>query len=75
MKKLFLLLTMMFTLSLSASAQIMDKDAEVKSDEAMCKLFEAKAVDYKRTMRDDQYAKATLKSYELRAKQYCDTAK
>jgi len=42
-----------------------------KKDKRMCELFTKKAVEYKKTMRNDEYAMVTLHSYEKRAKLYC----
>jgi len=73
MKKMFLLATMMFTMILSANEQtvLTEVASGHKTDDAMCKLFENKAETYAQHMRDDDYAKATLKSYKLRAAHYC----
>ncbi len=72
--KLFLLLVL-FTLSLLSDTSIFDRQAKQKpkgvDDAALCKLFTQKAIKYKATMRDDEYAHATLASYEKRAKIYC----
>ena len=37
----------------------------------LCKLFTQKAIDYKKTMRDDKLAYVTLESYKNRASIYC----
>ena len=44
---------------------------ERKERAAMCTLFTQKAQAYAKTMRDDEYAKATLASYKERAALYC----
>lgn len=74
MRKLFLLISILLTVSLSADTSIFDHKTEkpVEVDnQAMCKLFTEKAADYKATMRDDEYAHVTLKSYQDRAALYC----
>jgi len=40
-------------------------------DNRLCKLFQEKATVYKKSMRTDKYAKATLESYNKRAKLFC----
>lgn len=49
------------------------KEARAKKleNERLCKLFTDKAESYKKTMRDDELAIATLRSYEKRAEIYC----
>ncbi|MFK5938514.1 MAG: hypothetical protein QM497_08975 [Sulfurimonas sp.] len=42
-----------------------------KKDEKLCKIFKDKAVKYKKTMRNDEYAMKTLMSYQKRIKIYC----
>ena len=42
-----------------------------KKNKAMCKLFTKKAIEYEKTMRNDEYAQVTLHSYKKRAKLYC----
>ena len=37
----------------------------------LCKIFNIKIMDYKNNNRKDAYAKATLISYQKRAKLYC----
>lgn len=72
--RLFLLLSLL-TLSLLSDSSIFDRQVEKKptgvGDAQLCKLFTQKAQKYKATMRDDEYAHATLASYEKRAKMYC----
>lgn len=72
MKKTILLITMLITMifGMNASASTFGENT-VKEESKMCTLFTKKADTYKLTMRDDAYAKATLKSYETRAKHYC----
>jgi hypothetical protein len=43
------------------------------SDKSLCKLFTDKARTYEKNMRDDDYAKVTLRSYKHRAAIYCKT--
>ena len=73
MKKiLFIMMTVWF----SVSALQADSTAEKKGNyERLCKLFTQKAKAYKLHMRDDTYAKATLASYEKRAKVFCSKSK
>jgi len=62
-----ILLTIMalsITTGLFASSTAADKAR-------LCKVFKAKTVLYKETMRNDTYAKKTLKSYEKRSKLFC----
>ncbi len=40
-------------------------------NDRLCKVFKQKIVDYKKTMRHDKYAKATLESYKKRAAMFC----
>jgi hypothetical protein len=58
------ILTLTLTTTIFAST-------DSKNDERLCKIFQHKALSYKKTMRDDAYAKKTLESYENRAKSYC----
>jgi len=51
------------------------KAAEMKENERLCKLFTHKAETYKKGMRDDVLAKATLASYEHRASLFCAKVK
>ena len=74
--KTFLLLIAIALLSLSAS--VFDRNPQAKKEQSenderskLCKLFQKKAIDYKKNMRDDELARATLKSYEERAALYC----
>ena len=48
---------------------------ENSENERLCKLFSQKAENYRKTMRDDELAKATLASYEHRAERYCSRVK
>lgn len=73
MKKLMVMITLLFGMILSANTGDMFANAQKSQleNEAMCKLFKAKAETYKIKMRDDKYATATLKSYQNRADYYC----
>ncbi len=48
---------------------------DVKEPTTLCKLFQKKALTYKKTMRDDDYARATLASYKKRAAIFCAKGK
>ncbi len=48
-----------------------EKTPTTKNEE-LCRLFKQKIADYKTKMRDDDYARATLASYETRAALYCE---
>jgi len=66
MKQLILLL-----LTLTITTNLFAKDNKVKEDKLLCKVFKDKLSTYKYTMRNDKYAKATVKSYEKRVIKYC----
>ena len=61
---ILMILTLTLTTTIFAST-------ESKNEERLCKVFKNKALSYKKTMRDDAYAKKTLESYETRAASYC----
>jgi len=42
-----------------------------KKDDRLCKVFQDKAIQYKKTMRNDEYAKKTLQNYENKTKMFC----
>ena len=53
-----------------------DKSANVKKnialkDKRLCKIFKEKIETYRKNMRDDELAYATLKSYQKRASYFC----
>jgi len=48
--------------------------AEYIENERLCKLFTEKVERYKKNMRDDILAKASLASYEHRAELFCKKA-
>lgn len=52
-----------------------DAYKEALENERLCKLFTRKAEEYKKHMRDDMLAKATLASYEHRAELFCSKVK
>ncbi len=73
MKKIFFV-----ALLVGVSSWAVAGDAAVKKqkdEESLCKLFQEKAERYKKTMRHDDYALATLASYEKRAALYCKEGK
>ena len=49
--------------------------AQMLENERLCKLFTKKVNEYKKSMRDDVLAKATLASYEHRRSLFCGKAK
>lgn len=74
MRILFLLISILLTVALSADTSIFEHKTEKPAgvdNQAMCKLFTEKAAAYKATMRDDEYAHVTLKSYQDRVALYC----
>jgi len=42
-----------------------------QKDERLCKVFQEKAISYKKTMRNDIYAQKTLENYENKSKLFC----
>jgi len=73
--KNIILLTLLSTLAFSGFF----KESEVKVDQVqkeeaarLCKIYTKKASDYKAEMRDDQFAKATLKNYVRLETKYCN---
>jgi len=75
MKKTALMIMILAGMQLTAAETVsfakIEPTANAKNEE-LCKLFRQKIVDYKKKMRDDDYAKATLASYEERAELYCE---
>ena len=55
-----------------AYAQKVDQ-AKKSEAERLCKIYTKKASDYKVEMRDDQFAKATLKNYVRLKTKYCNS--
>lgn len=62
---------MMGAMALMASQSFTDVQKHNYKNERLCKLFQQKIVSYQKDMRNDDYAKATLASYEKRAKMFC----
>jgi len=75
MKKIALMVMVFAGIHLTAAETVsfakIEPSATAKNEE-LCKLFKEKIADYKKKMRDDDYAKATLASYEQRAALYCE---
>ena len=44
---------------------------ELRNKERMCKIYQNKVLSYRKTMRNDIYAKKTLEFYENRADLFC----
>lgn len=45
--------------------------AASQKDDRLCKIFQEKAISYKKSMRDDIYAQKTLENYENKTKLFC----
>jgi hypothetical protein len=75
MKKTALMIMIFAGMHLTAAETVsfakIEPAANAKNEE-LCKLFKQKIDDYKKSMRDDDYAKVTLASYEERAALYCE---
>ena len=75
MKKTILTAVICVTIELLAADTVsfakVEPAATTKNKE-LCTLFQVKAAEYKKSMRDDDYAKATLASYEQRVLMYCE---
>ena len=74
MKNSILFITLLFTsmlFSLEAKTEDIQSIEAKNLDNKMCKVFTQKAKEYEKTMRNDEYAEATLASYKSRAKIYC----
>ena len=55
-----------------SSKPLNKKDLEVYNEhKRLCTLFKQKIIDYKKDMRDDELAHATLESYKKRASYFC----
>jgi len=61
---LLTILTLFITTNIFAST-------ELKNEERMCKIFQNEVLSYRKTMKNDEYAKKTLESYENRADLFC----
>jgi hypothetical protein len=75
MKSVFTMTILFFATAQLASETVSFakiEPAPASKDKELCELFKTKAADYKATMRDDAYAKATLASYEERVLLYCE---
>lgn len=74
MRKMILTAVVCVTMELMAADTVsfakVEKAPTTKNEE-LCRLFKKKITDYKATMRNDDYARATLASYETRAALYC----
>jgi len=72
-KIIFLMFTIFYATLLNAQFPFdKQKEESKKADyERLCKIFKQKVIDYKKTMRDDAYARATLESYQKRAEIFC----
>jgi hypothetical protein len=75
MRKMILAAAVCLTMELMAADTVsfakVEKAPTTKNEE-LCELFKKKIADYKAKMRDDDYARATLASYETRAALYCE---
>lgn len=72
--KLFISILLLAHVSLYADYFNSAKKAELKHQQERaryCKIFTKKAIDYEKTMREDELARMTLESYKKRAKIYC----
>jgi len=59
-----------------SSKPLHKKDLEVYNEQSrLCKIFNDKITNYKKNMRDDEFARATLESYKKRAHYFCVTKK
>jgi hypothetical protein len=75
-KVLLVTTTIMSVVSFVSAQGTFDTYVEKKSDAPrLCKVFTEKAKLYKKDMRDDSYAKATLNAYNKRAEKFCAKAK
>ena len=76
--KQILLTVIISTFAFSGFYDSADEAASKKSEfienDRLCKLFTKKVEAYKKTIRDDVLATATLASYEHRAKIFCKKA-
>ena len=71
--KIFITTLLLLTNTLFASTVNLASSTTINNEsQRLCQVFNEKASQYKNNMRNDVYAKKTLKSYEKRAKLYCD---
>ncbi len=74
MAKVIFMIGIFLSLALAEDTSIFEhktEKPEPTNNKELCKLFTDKAAAYEATMRDDQYAQATLQSYKDRAAVYC----
>ena len=71
MKFFVLILILSITGVVADSSTVAPKHKVNWKNERLCKIFKQKIVDYKKTMRQDKYAQATLESYKKRAAMFC----
>ena len=74
--KQFILITLISTFAFSGffNTENDAAKAEYAENERLCKMFTAKVEKYKKDMRDDVLATASLASYEHRAEIFCKKA-
>ena len=74
--KLLFFIVMISTFSLAGffNEEHTQAKAEYLENERLCKLFEQKVAEYKKHLRKDMLATATLASYKYRAKLFCSKA-
>ena len=73
MKKL-ILLALVSTFAMSGffnEAQVEQEKAQKMEAARLCEIYQGKTEKYKATMRDDDFAKATLKNYVRVENKYC----
>ena len=59
-----------------SSKPLHEKDQKVYEEhKRLCQLFNKKIISYKKNIRDDELARATLKSYQKRASYFCSDSK
>jgi len=76
MKKI-ILLALVSTFAMSGffnDAQVEQEKAQKDEASRLCKIYTAKTEKYKATMRDDQFAKATLNNYVRLETKYCNAS-
>ena len=73
MKKL-ILLTLVSTFAMSGffnKAQVEQEKVQKEEAARLCKIYTEKTEKYKATMRDDEFARATLNNYVRVENKYC----
>jgi hypothetical protein len=71
-----ILLALVSTFAMSGffnDAQVEQEKAQKDEASRLCKIYTEKTETYKATMRDDQFAKATLNNYVRLESKYCST--